>query len=354
MYYIHRNNQSFGPYSIEQVAGMVQRGNVLKCDKVAGDDNIYRGGTVGEMLIYHGIKVRPRPIGTIAEQFKRIGSQVLFPENFFRRDVWKSNTDLLLMTCVGLLPTLLGILAYLGSYLTFYGISLYFSVIWGLFFYYLFKTRQVSLRTTLLVFFGTQLCSFTFWDVMSLPPLINPFYSLSNSPTISGRILYFVLGVGLTEEFVKALPLFFLMAKAREPLVPQTFVYYALMSGIAFGVYEGVEYQTGINSELGYASSFLANIARLTSLPFIHAVWVAIAGYFVSFALLYPGYKKAMLALAIIIPALLHGFYDVSCSINIFPFPIIRIVIMVLSVVLLMTYLKNGKTLQHRLSSGIN
>ena len=55
-------------------------------------------------------------------------------------------------------------------------------------------------------------------------------------------------------------------------------------SGIAFGVFEGVQYQVTINAQMDYTSAFYSNIARLTSLPFLHAIWCAIAGYFIAFA----------------------------------------------------------------------
>ncbi len=37
------------------------------------------------------------------------------------------------------------------------------------------------------------------------------------------------------------------------------------MSGIAFGVFEGVQYQTTINAQADYTTAFLLNVARLTS-----------------------------------------------------------------------------------------
>ena len=64
------------------------------------------------------------------------------------------------------------------------------------------------------------------------------------------------------------------------------------------------------NAELDYTSSFFLNIARLTSLPFLHAIWCGIAGYFSAFAMLYPKYRRSLYFLAIAIPALLHGIYD--------------------------------------------
>ena len=117
------------------------------------------------------------------------------------------------------------------------------------------------------------------------------------------------------------------------------------MSGIAFGVYEGVNYQLGPNFQMlleneiseGYVFSYLSNIARLTSLPFLHAIWCGIASYFVAFAFLYPRFRIALYSLAILVPAIIHGLYDYLC-INV-PFTLITIPGVLIGVVLLMVYL---------------
>ncbi len=232
------------------------------------------------------------------------------------------------------------------TFLTFYTISLYFSAIWGLFFYYLFKTKQVKLRTTYTVFFLTQAFIFIAWDVLGIVR-INPCYWFENSSGWIYKLIYYIGGVGFTEELAKAIPLLILVSRAREPLIPQTLVFYGLISGIAFGVFEGVQYQTTVNARMEYGEGFMANIWRLTTLPFIHAIWCGIAGYFISFSSLYPVYRRGLLVLAIAIPAILHGTYDILCDINAW---ILRIVVMFGSVLILMTYLKRGKELQQTLS----
>ena len=155
----------------------------------------------------------------------------------------------------------------------------------------------------------------------------------------------YVLGVGLTEEFVKMVPLLFLIRRAREPLLPQTLVYYGLMSGIAFGVFEGVEYQTTVNVQADYTTAFFLNVARLTSLPFLHALWCGICGYFVGFAHLYPRYRKSLYALALALPALLHGLYDSFAGVAY----LVSLGVAFASVLLLMTYLSKSNSFRDKL-----
>ncbi len=86
------------------------------------------------------------------------------------------------------------------------------------------------------------------------------------------------------------------------------------------------------------------NIARLTSLPFLHAVWSGISSYFISFAFLYPTKRYSMWLLALFIPALLHGLYDV------FTWSLIGLFIAYLGIALLIIYLKNAKDFQSKIT----
>lgn len=349
LYLVIRNNRTFGPYDAATLADMVSRGRVLRCDKAFIEGKTYDGKTtVGSLLRAAGWNPRVKSNEGIVAQIRNIGTEVMFPRADLSPAVWKVDTKLIIMAAVGLLPLVVELFDGL-DFMTFYLISLYFSAMWALFFYYLFKTKQVTRRSTMSVFFLTQVLVFAAWDLLGIVRL-NPFYIFEDSQTLVGQGLFFVCGVGLTEELVKALPLFYIASRAREPLVPQTMVYYGLISGIAFGVFEGVQYQMGVNAELDYSSSFYMNIARLTTLPFAHSLWAGAAGYFISFALLYPAYKRALWIIAIVLPAILHGAYDLSCGlpkVGIF----IRGGLIFFSALLLITYLKRGSDVQGRLSS---
>jgi RsiW-degrading membrane proteinase PrsW (M82 family) len=86
---------------------------------------------------------------------------------------------------------------------------LYFSIIWGLFFFYFFKTPQIKTKTTIALFFILQVFVFVLWDILHLPawPGINLLYKLTESSSYLFRLLGFIFGVGLLEETVKAIPL---------------------------------------------------------------------------------------------------------------------------------------------------
>ena len=276
MVYVRRNNKDYGPYDDAALVDYVNRGVVVKQDilhdPISGHDT-----TVAAYIRQKGLHCRVQHAGSIASQLHKIGGELILPKESMTDRKWLSDKKMLMLAIVGLAPSLLLVLP-LGEVGVFYFIALYFSFIWGLFFYYLFKTPQVTLKATVNVFFLTQLFVFVVWGIFGLVRF-NPFYALLESP-FPLDLIGFVLGVGLMEESAKIVPLLFLRNKAKEPLLPRTLVYYGLMSGIAFGVFEGVQYQLTVNAELGYTEAFYLNIARLKDFFMIVAVpiggWIAI------------------------------------------------------------------------------
>lgn len=338
--YIIRNNQRFGPYTESGLLSYVNHGQVLVQDKAIKDGDLQEH-TVGYYLKQCGLKPNVTNKGNILSQLKMIGSELIFPKMTMLSKSFLIDQRFLILAIVGLLPMVIVNMPF-GGFLLFYEVSLYFSIIWGLFFYTCFKTLQVKLKTTLLVFFLTQALVFALGDIIGLPKL-NPFYTLLEMPFPFSALGY-VLGVGFTEELIKLLPLLFILRKAKEPLIPQTMVFYGLMSGIAFGVFEGVQYQMTVNAEQTYDVSFFLNIARLTSLPFLHACWCGIAGYFLAFAHLYPKYRRGLYVLAIAIPMLIHGLYDTFSSVR-----FLSLILVFIGLILLMVYLKQGLNYQSKL-----
>jgi len=349
MYYIFRNNQQFGPYSIDVLKTYVEDGKILKQDKacpVSNPKTTQDIQTVGYYLKSGGHSVKIKHKGVILQQLKDIGRELILPGNVFSWKEIKKDSRLLWLALLGLAPAFLISFFSTVPFVTFYVISLYFSIIWGLFFYYFFKTPQIKTKTTIALFFILQAVVFVVWDILRLPAWhgINVLYGFTNSPNIFLKFIGFIFGVGFLEETVKAIPLIYILWKAKEPYIPQSMVFYGLMSGIAFGVFEGVQYQMTVNMQLDYAGAFFMNVARLTSLPFLHAVWAGMAGYFLSFAFLYPKYRLSLYFLAIAVPAVIHGIYDVL------GWSIWGLALMLLSVILLMCYLKQGVNYQSKLS----
>ena len=345
MYYVIRNNQQYGPYSVDALRQYVESGQLLLHDTACEANNPSNRQTVKHFLKQNRVKAKIPHKGGLFAQIKDIGRELIFPKDVMQRKNWSSDKRLLLLALIGLVPLmLLGLIGWIAAeipFVVFYAVSLYFSIVWGLFFYYFFRTQQVNLKTTIAIFFISQAAIFLIFGLGL--NYVNPFYFLGENSNFLIRIVFFVFAVGITEEVVKAIPVWIVSARSKEPLIPQTLVFYGLISGIAFGVFEGVQYQMTVNAELDYTSSFFLNIARLTSLPFLHAIWCGIAGYFSAFAMLYPKYRRSLYFLAIAVPALLHGLYGALGG------GIIGVLISFVGVVLLMTYLKKGVNYQSKL-----
>lgn len=340
MIIITRNEHDYGPFDERVVAQYVEEGRLLLHDK-ARDAETGQEGIVKEFLLRKGIVPKIRNNGTLSEQLSYVG-KFIYPKDDMRRHNLFEDKRLLMLAIVGLSLSFIMLLP-IGGYLVFYVVSLYFATVWGLFFYYMFRTRQVSLRTTIYTFFLTQLGVFVIFSGLNN---LNFFYIFTHAE-FPLSIVGYILGVGLTEEFAKQVPLYILERTSREPMLPQTMVYYGLIAGIAFGVFEGVQYQTTINIQADYTTAFVLNIARLTSLPFLHALWCGIGGYFVGMAGLYPRYRKALYTFALIIPATLHGLYDSFAGVMY----IVSLVVAVFSVLLLMAYLRRSGSIRERLRS---
>lgn len=339
MIYITRNTTDYGPYTEQQVAHYVEEGKLLMKDK-ARDATTGQEGTVEEMLLRAGLRPKVRSNGTLTQQLQHLGREFIWPRKQMSEQALASDQRLTVLAVVGLSLSLIMLFPVRG-WLAFYAVSLYFSLIWGCFFYYFFRTRQVNLRTTITTFFATQLAVFLIFGTLNK---LNFFYIFTEMPFPLNTVGY-ILGVGVTEELVKMTPLLLLVQRTREPLLTQTLVFYGLMSGIAFGVFEGVLYQTEVNIQADYTTAFILNIARLTCLPFLHAVWCGICGYFVAAAHLYPRYRNALWTLALAIPAILHGLYDAFASVTY----VASLVVAATSVLLLVTYLQRTAQLQQKL-----
>lgn len=339
-YYIERNGQKHGPYELDTLKKYVEDGLILLQDKIS--DTSSKDISVRDILKSSGIKVKIKSNGNIFEQIKLFGAKLLIPKDSLSLKNLKSDKRLLIIALVGLAPAFL--ITFTGAgVVTFYAIALYFSMIWGLFYHGVFSTPQVTIKKAISLFFITQILIFIFVDIFKIPS-IHPLYPLTNPEmSLFNRFIGFTFGVGLFEEAVKLMPVYFIVRKSKIPLIPQTVVFYGLMSGIGFGVFEGVIYQLTVNSQLDYGTSFFMNIARLTCLPFLHSIWAGISSYFLAFSFLYPKNRHSLWILALAIPSLLHGLYDTL------GWSIPGLLISYLGVTLLVIYLRNAKDFQNKI-----
>jgi hypothetical protein len=118
----------FGPYSIDVIKHYVEDGKILLQDKISRENDNYIT-TVSAVLNQHHIKIRIKNEGSILEQIKSVGKELVSPNiQFIKNDLLKDQ-KVLTLAFIGLAPAFL-ITFTMESYLTFYAIALYFSLIW--------------------------------------------------------------------------------------------------------------------------------------------------------------------------------------------------------------------------------
>lgn len=338
---IQRDSQTFGPYTPVVVGQYLKQGKVFLND-LARDEaaSPVTWVPLRQLLAQAGHGGMGRQ--SLADVFKSFDTRLMFPWQELRSRRWLADRRLLWLAGIGLAPaTLLAVSG--GTRAGYWAIALYFSVLWAMFFYYLFKTPQVQAPICYLCFFVTGIvCIPLLLMLQQVPPL--PFLlGLTRSNAFLARGAGMFLGVGLWEELAKAAVLFWLVRRPGIILIPQTVVFYGMISGLGFGIYEGVGYQQTVNREQGVDAAYFLNIARLTSLPFLHAIWTGIAGYFIAFSTLFATKQVGLWMCALLIPAALHATY------NTFGWSLPGIASGLLGVVLLMTYLANCQQTRQQL-----
>jgi RsiW-degrading membrane proteinase PrsW (M82 family) len=346
---IQRVNQDFGPYPRSLVEQYLAQGSLLPHD-LAREEGTPAASSLplSQLLARTGTGNPPPSLGNpfqlALQNLKSFDIRLLFPWATITSLSWLKDRRLINLAAVGLAPAIVLTLAP-GVWAGYWAVALYFSVLWALFFFYLFRTNQVEPRLCILCFAFTGIVSISvLMLIQSIPPW-STLLGMAQTGSFIPRLFGMFFGVGVNEELCKAAILFWLAKRPGKLLIPQTVVFYGMISGLGFGIYEGVGYQMNINRAQGVDTAYLLNIARLTSLPFLHAVWTGMAGYFISFAALYPKKRFGLWVLAIGVPATFHAIY------NTFGWGLLGLGSALLSVILLTTYLANAVQMQRHLAA---
>jgi len=343
---VERNGQHYGPYTEQIAAQYLSQGQLMPQD-LAKDADLpnAKWESLSKLLARLGVAVPSHGKGIFGKSLQDLKSfdlRLILPWQEIKSLRWAKERKLIYLAIIGLAPaTAIAILGTLS--VAYWAIAFYFSALWSLFFYYLFKTSQVKLQLCFLCFFFTGIISIAVLLLLQKIPPWSLIYPFATSGNFLSRALGMFFAVGINEEICKAAVIFWLVRRPGNILTPQTVVFYGMISGLGFGIYEGVAYQQNVNRAQGVDVAYFYNIARLTSLPFLHAIWTGIAAYFISFSALVPKKKHGLWILAIVIPASLHAIY------NTFGWNIVGLGSGLLSVILLMTYLSNCSQIHQNL-----
>lgn len=196
-----------------------------------------------------------------------------------------------------------------------WALGIYFSLVWAFVFRICLLPEKIAKVQLAKVFLFTMVFCVLFVGMLLQWSPVQKLYAFTSDPSFWYRMLGFIVGVGIVEESVKALPVYFFIYRKKLDYKPSTYAFIGALSGLAFGASEAVVYSfvyasDHANQMISYGDYLVVQILRLVSLPLLHALWAGIAGYFIGLARANQKIPRALMVVGIGISVLLHGFYD--------------------------------------------
>jgi protease PrsW len=311
----------------------------------------------GSTPAFGGAKAAGAQWSALVAQFKALPIDALFP---FRRwaegKLW-SGPIVRAVLFFALFP--LALSAVLGQDIAIenaaWAIGVYFALLWGWVVYAIARPARVNYQYLVGIAAFTVLVGIPIDLFVQRFPIISSLYGETDTSVGLGALLGF-LCVGVVEESVKQLPVWWLALRSRVLTTPRETAFYGAMSGLAFGVSEAVTYSlTYANQAILGANQFqstdvegnfiVSEFLRLISLPFLHAMFSAIAGYFVGLAVVSPSRRAALVITGLALAAVVHGLYDTTSG----PSPWLALLVAAVAVLLFVGYLSNAESLSQQL-----
>ena len=231
-----------------------------------------------------------------------------------------------------------------------WALGLYFAVIWGAIFYRTIKPDRLEPQIVGSTFLFTAVIGITLIPFVKLLPPFAQLYAVTRSADVGLQLLGYVFGVGVVEECVKGLPLYFWFLIQKKPTTPREAAYAGVLSGLAFGVAEAVGYSIKYSNDqaagqLTPGAFLIAQFIRIISLPLLHALWAGVVGYFIGLAARFPRKQTAIVMVGVAAMAAVHGTYDT------FSDTWLALALCLLSLLLFIMYMRSAEKIADGLKS---
>lgn len=270
---------------------------------------------------------------------------------------WPRWRSILLVAVMGIAP--LGFVTFFSAlgdwYDAYKALGLYFSALWAIVFAAAFRATGIRWRIALAAYFGTTFIGMTALMLSLALGVEHARTALLQAESLFVAIPSAIAFIGFPEELTKALVLFAIWRFAGIPPL-RAFVFYGLLSGLGFGIKEGVQYESTVylkaagHDAIAY---YLQSVLRMTSLPFFHATWTGIAAYLIWFAARVPSARAGLIVLAVLVPATFHGLYDAFVGRG-GPWPFAALVVAGTSISLLGIYLASASRFERWLGLAVD
>jgi RsiW-degrading membrane proteinase PrsW (M82 family) len=239
--------------------------------------------------------------------------RILLPITAWLKDPAMRQWQRLLVAAYALTPLILLIVLQHNADLVTLGwvYCLYVAPLWAIVFWYLIRPGPLT-RLHLLIAAVIIAAEF-----LLIPALTLPWERALAPADTSHNLLRWIVGVGLPEEFTKALPVMVLaivLLKVRHiKLDVRMWMFLACLSGLFFGAYEASKVYVPLAViEIARGSAF--GIPQFAERVFVdglqHALWAGTAGFFIGLGTNYGRQRVALWALGIAVPTVLHGLND--------------------------------------------
>ena len=344
MFYIKRNTKEFGPFNAEKVKAGCNSGNIILRDLIR-HENTQKYITIAEFIELNNIQIQQREerLGDVFFNIFKLQSVFINPFKYLNSS-FKENAIIYILLAIVLIP--ISALFTSGIPLLSYSIyGVYFASIWALILYNIIATKQTDLRMVLVISLITVLATFILIPLFHQTSIYSVFKSFIDSNNLIFKFFGWLFGVAIIEEALKQGVIYVILIREKKVILPRTAIFYGMIAGLSFGIYEGVEYQMTYNKTLTIDNNYFLNIIRLTSLPFFHAIWAGIGAYFASLSFIELKYKYSFRIMGLFIPALLHALYN-TFGLNVF-----GVAIVILSTILLTVYLTKSDMVGKQLNN---
>ena len=150
--------------------------------------------------------------------------------------------------------------------------------------------------------------------IITIPMII---IELITAEIFQNIFLHSIIGIALVEEGVKYLTLVYYNYPKKDFNEPYDGIIYSVVLTMGFALVENIIYVVGYDS-----GGDIAFIRMISSIP-LHATCGVVMGYFLGKSKMENKNKKQNMLLAIIIPTIIHGFYNYFIFIEIFAFSLL-------------------------------
>ena len=214
--------------------------------------------------------------------------------------------------------------------------SAYWAILWAFLSYNIIKPNPHILYLSFIAGVFTAFVGTILIFIVTQLPIIGSVIELVKSDYVIGRMTGFVLGVGVSEEFVKILPLIYYLKKSQN-ITKKDWIFLGVCSGLGFGVTEAVQYVYGLSplisfgvleGDLDPAYQAIFYMLRNSVLPFLHGLWTGIVGYYIGLSKQKGQINLLTIIVGLFISIVLHGLY------NSFAIGIISILIVIVSLLI--------------------